>query len=388
MVTKFVYVITTSANEPDDNTSTSTNTNENEKVLYEMLSHQKDVISDYYTNKKWDRYKKQGNIYELIFTTGHTFPSLSSYIPISRSFFKHWEILHDFADVLAFQKAVRATFLAEGPGGFIEAFTRYRSQASKGSDKLFGITLISSDRCVPNWKLSRNMQEQNNIRLLMGADGTGSLYSRKNIESYVAEIGEASCDYVTADGGFDFSNNFNNQEEISVRLIISEIYTAMRLLKPGGKFLLKIFDIYQPITKQIIAVLKANFETLYFIKPLTSRPANSEKYILCINASGAFEHRKALEEVVGMPQKMLNPHRLNGVQLISPTEFNMYYMARQIVSINMSLMSINCNQDHMETIRMQLEKGIKWLHKYKIPVQTDAIRYYKQMLKAMPDTST
>ena len=63
-------------------------------------------------------------------------------------------------------------------------------------------------------------------------------------------------------------------------------------------------------------------------------------------------------------------------------------MARQIVSINMSLMSINCNQDHMETIRMQLEKGIKWLHKYKIPVQTDAIRYYKQMLKAMPDTST
>ena len=52
-----------------------------------------------------------------------------------------------------------------------------------------------------------------------------------------------SIDYITGDGGFDFSIDFNNQENISFKLILSQIFFALIMQKEGGNFVLKIFDI-------------------------------------------------------------------------------------------------------------------------------------------------
>lgn len=333
--------------------------------LFSFLTDQKNIISEFYTNKKWDKFKKQSNQFELVFTTGHTFPSLSSYSPISRSFFKHWEILHDFKEELSFltNPKVRATFLAEGPGGFIEAFVKYRQK----TDDLFGITLISQDRCVPNWKISKTMQEQSNIKLLHGKDKTGSLYNEENIQEYIKEIGRGQCEYITADGGFDFSNNFNNQEETSIRLINAEVYTAFALQKPGGVFLLKIYDIHLDDTKKIIYNLKSNYDKLYFTKPLTSRPANSEKYILCTGYRG-----------YGLLNKSIRPS-LSFLNELN--EFNAIFIMKQIISINKSLMSIKCNQSFNETLMVQLKRGIQWLHKYNIPIMKESLIFYKKLVK-------
>lgn len=366
MVSKYVYLLDdTEISGPEPTLDTTD--------LSKDLQDHKMKIGEFYTNKKWDKFKKQTNFFELIFTTGHHLPSLSSYLPISRSFFKHWEILHDFKDALAFPATgMRIACLAEGPGGFIESFVHYRKQ---NTDKIFGVTLISSDRCVPMWKLSKSMIEKANITLLYGKDKTGSLYKKENVDDYVEKIGPASCDYITADGGFDFSNNFDNQEEISMQLISSEIYTALRLQKKGGAFLLKIYDINLLSTKKLLWILKQNYETLNFIKPLTSRPANSEKYILCIGFRGPSS---------SAPTKDLTPSFLQKIN-----EFNTVYMIRQIVNINLSLISINCNQNHNETLKVQIEKGLKWLHKYNIPVNKESLLYYKKaMTNQIKDKNT
>ena len=368
MVSKYVYTIS-------DECSNKSNVvlPESTTILSNMLIEHKMKIGNYYTNKKWDKFKKQNNVYELIFTTGHTFPSLSSYLPISRSFFKHWEILHDFEDELGFKnkQSIKASFLAEGPGGFIEAFSKYRSGFS---DQLFGMTLISSDRCVPNWKLPKKIIEKSNIKLLFGEDNTGSLYNIDNINHFVNHVGLQSCDYITADGGFDFSNNFNNQEEISLCLISREVYTALKLQKQGGAFLLKTYDINLLSTRKLLFILKQNYIKLHIIKPLTSRPANSEKYILCTGYQGLSKH---IDEILKDTSYYPVPYPSFLYQL---DEYNALYIMRQIISINNSLVSINCNQSYTENLKLQLKKGIKWLHKYKIPVLKDSISFYKKII--------
>ena len=343
-----------------------------DEKLANVLEDQKNVINNFFENKKWDKHKKQSNPYELVFTSGS--PSIAKLNPLSRSYFKHWEILKDFKKELCpiFSKAsLTCAFLAEGPGGFIEAFTAFRDPQSK--DTLFGITLISSDKSVPSWRLTKDVQQKHNISLLYGPEGNGSLYSMKNIIAFVQRIQENSCDYITADGGFDFSGDFNNQEENSIRLIISEIYMAIRCQKIGGAFLLKIFDINLPITRTLLYILYELYESITFVKPLTSRPANSEKYILCQNYKGT----KTTSSVIDVLAQCIRTGKYNFIiESVFPSHeflesvyyFNVTYVINQIIHINTTLCFIANDHDEARTLRSQIEHALKWCHKYEIPI--------------------
>ena len=60
---------------------------------------------------------------------------------------------------------------------------------------------------------------------------------------------------ITADGGFDFSIDFNKQEELAIRLILTEAIYAIILQKKGGVFILKIFDTFLKGTVDILYLL-------------------------------------------------------------------------------------------------------------------------------------
>jgi hypothetical protein len=49
----------------------------------------------------------------------------------------------------------------------------------------------------------------------------------------------------------------------------------------GGVFVLKIYDMHFAITQQLIMLLCLYYRKVGVVKPLTSRPGNSEKYLLC-----------------------------------------------------------------------------------------------------------
>ena len=51
--------------------------------------------------------------------------------------------------------------------------------------------------------------------------------------------------------------------------------------KLGGHFVLKIFDIFEDCTIDILYLLNTFYEKVIVMKPYTSRYANSEKYIIC-----------------------------------------------------------------------------------------------------------
>ncbi len=342
--------------------------------LHKILREQKECINDQFWSKKWDRFKKYANDFELIFTSGFGSPSISSYIPISRSFFKLWEILHDFEDVLLIKndpQGLKAAFLAEGPGGFIEAFATYRGDKFC-NDKLYGVTLLSSDRNIPCWKVPPRLMNANNIMLLGGADGTGSLYNNDNINSFVHVIGANSCAFVTADGGFDFSTNFNGQEELSSALISAEINTALQLLQCGGTFILKMFDINTDLSFQLLALLRLNFQRVIISKPLSSRPANSEKYIICISFKG---HTTSLTPVNKVPSSLVQ----------DVVYFNALNIIRQSIHINRTFCLIHSSKQDKndpifcKTLKFQLANAIRWCNKYNIQINPRAIIAYKSM---------
>jgi 23S rRNA U2552 (ribose-2'-O)-methylase RlmE/FtsJ len=249
--------------------------------MHKMITTYKNKITPYYNNRTWDKYKKLSNEFELIFTTPNTKSNVSLYNPVSRSFFKMWEIIYDFkndvlSSMVASENNVKCLFLAEGPGGFLEAVMKYRSNKN---DQYYGMTLRPDTKSIPEWKLKKF--DMSNITTLYGADNTGNLYNLENTHYLEETLGKNSMDLITADGGFDFSSDFNNQEDQSMKLIRCEVYCALHLLKEDGSFILKIYDMFNHQTIHLMSILKQCFKTIHIIKPLTSRPANSEKYLLC-----------------------------------------------------------------------------------------------------------
>ncbi len=364
-----------------------------DKKLGAILKQCKNEIHE--KSRVWDTFKKQTNSFELVFTTSTEFPSIAGVSPVSRSYFKHWEVLHDFEAELGVlwrrEGGLTCAFMAEGPGGFIEAFVKWRRAGVEGGagrgDALYGITLLSADRTVPTWRFSRAFLSENNISLLSGRDGTGSLYNLDNIRDYVDTIGANRCQYVTADGGFDFSGNFDDQEADGFWLILCEIYAALLLQAPQGAFLCKIYDTNLEKTRQLLFILFKCYDSVTMIKPHTSRPANSEKYVLCRGfcgkeAAGAFLRvlSGAIESGVWSGQGV----DISNEFVESLCMYNVFFTMKQIININLTISHIEMegaaargvdeNVKKNENIRAQAENALRWCFKYKVPINTKSLQ--------------
>ena len=368
--------------------------------LHRALNACKNQISRYYHNRKWDMCKKFTNEYELVFTSSFEHPGIAAHVPISRSFFKLWEMLHDFGDELVSgtAPALRAVFLAEGPGGFMESFAKYRAGPDGTrdvQDVMHGMTLMSKHKNIPNWKvLSMFRAPSAQLHIHRGADGTGDLYNVANIDALVADAGEAACDFVTADGGFDFSNDFNNQEGTSLRLVLSEVYAALRLQAKGGSFVLKVYDMHAPATLQLLCVLRKSYGAMRFVKPLTSRPANSEKYVMCTAFRGApAAVMRALRAacMAGGTPAIIDRHLQDVAAVPVPMlqniiDYNTHYIARQVCYISRTILLIqegdSAKHDAADRLRMQLRKSLRWCHKYHIPSSLPSLNKYRDAVTA------
>lgn len=365
-------------------------------LIHQQLVSQKNSITHYHKSRKWDKYKKMTNDYELIFTSTQGCPSIAEHFPISRSYFKLWEILTDFRTEINFPDVpLNVVFLADAPGGFGEAFLNFRNRNYSDNrddyDNLYGMSLKATNKIIPSWKFDENFCRARNLKLLYGEAGNGNLYDISNIHSLVDNIGKSSCQFITADGGFDFSSDFNNQEEMSLRLVLCEIYAALQLQAQGGTFILKIYDIHNIITMKLLYILKLFYEDLYFTKPLSSRPANSEKYVVCTNfnvPSVKVPHYKFILTIMRQNIVMFNKNvickdiDLPSSFMLDIVHFNRIYIMNQTIQIMKTLSLIEKVEttndiNEFAIIKHQLKKAIKWCYKYKIKVSKDALKKYK-----------
>ena len=397
--------------------------------LCEMLSKTKLQIEP--MENSWDNYKKLTNPYEFIHTV---VPGCKTQVsrmkPLSRSFYKMIEICthfnlcsrekcrngsngsngsndndNDFFRIgnfgnghsynhnhNAFMQSVvipESSFpmhseptmssfhLAEGPGGFIEAVCHLRKNPN---DVYYGMTLVNNDSKCPGWKKTKNFLEENrNVVIEKGIDDTGNLLSVENFEYCYKKYG-GKMDLITADGGVDFSENFNDQEYTATKLIIAQIIYAISMQSSGGNFVLKVFDIFSNATVDALYLLSSLYKEVYIMKPKTSRYANSEKYVICKDFNG----NKNENNIKSLIEKFHeNFHNLvsdsniesffrfkhDRVYLTRIEEMNAIFGENQIENIINTLnLIMNKNTEKTEILKKSnVQTCIQWCDKHGIP---------------------
>lgn len=350
--------------------------------LTNIASEYKNEIDNYNNTYYWDKAKKKTNPYELIHIPhykNYTNHGIALNNPISRSYFKLMEMIHNFNIIPMHSDKIVSVNLAEGPGGFIEAIAEKRN--NNPNDKYFGITLKTTNKFIPSWKRANEIFKEKNLDTDLVY---GSLYSLNNINAFYDRIGDNKADIVTGDGGFDYSKDFNKQEQMSYRLIFSQIVMCLKIQKIGGCFVCKVFDLNSLVSLKLIYLLCVLYEDVYITKPLTSRPANSEKYLVAKNFKGVdegyisnlheiilrwneYDHRKLY--VNDLFKNVLHPKFIFTMNL-----FNNIMTIQQINHLKKTLQFIKIMQDNQYELD-QIGNAINWCNKYGVEINKDCKHY-------------
>jgi hypothetical protein len=256
------------------------------------LQQAKNEIDLFYKEGKWDDYKKITNPYEYIFLSWNrrTSRSVAVRTPLSRSYFKMIELwkrldLEDeLADLVERDGGLITAHAAEGPGGFIEACAVSAESAEWEFKSAHAITLRSDAKNIPGWRKATSFLEAHpQIAIHTGADGTGNILIKANQDAFVETVRTAyphGAHLFTADGGFDFSSDYNAQEDSVFPLLLAESLLGLRTLAKGGCLVIKCFDTLEQPTLDLIWLLGRAFRTWGLMKPRTSRAGNAERYII------------------------------------------------------------------------------------------------------------
>lgn len=344
--------------------------------------------------KDWDYFKKKCNPFECVTTNG----GVANYVPISRAYFKMLEITTIFKDLFKNIDPVEpftTLHLAEGPGGFMECINNMLQDMNYNNYKMYGMTLLKDDKSVPAWKKTSYFLEYNkHIEILKGKDGTGDLYNIDNIYDILSHM-KTKATIITGDGGFDFSNDFNQQESMSFPLLYCQSLAALLCQKKGGVFILKCFDTYQPKTLQLLYLLNKCYGSIHFVKPHTSRPANSEKYLVCVDFLDNISEREIYNLLMDIPKigsiinNNLEISKYNSSDMTfynSINIINRIMFSRQKEFINSTLdIIVNNKLDEQkeELFKTQILTSSEWCKRYgiKINYQSKFLNSYTLLAK-------
>ena len=263
-------------------------------------------------------------------------------------------------------------------------------------DNIYGITLKSIDKDIPGWtKASHFLKKNQNVTISYGADGTGNIYNLDNIKRFASHFSN-DAELVTADGGFDFSTDFNKQEQSSLRIIFCEIVLALSIQKKGGAFVCKVYDSYTRVSVSFLYLLHCLYKEVYITKPYTSRPANSEKYIVCkgfLGISSALLSKlyiivrswELIESRDDHIYQIINWDNIPDIFKSKLYNFNSFYYNQQTRNIIRTLKLIDSinnepdfeNKDKFKhIIKYQTQCAFFWCKKYKCKINYDS-DYFK-----------
>ena len=327
--------------------------------------------------KEWDYLKKKSNPFECVTTNG----GLANYTPISRAYYKMLEIVHMFkSQMLKLSEPFNTLHLAEGPGGFMECIHNVLDDMGFRDYKMYGMTLIKDEKSVPSWKRSNFFFDNNpNVKIISGKDGTGDLYNIDNIYDIAKHLPE-KAEIITGDGGFDFSTDFNQQESMSLPLLYCQSLAALLSQKKGGMFVLKFFDTYQTKTLQLIYLLRKCYNNLYFVKPYTSRPANSEKYLVCVDFLDNVSKEDIHKLLLDIPRIGSTMNNQLEISKYNTTDIDFYQSINEINDITferqkefiLSTLSLHSDQvmeqKKEELFKNQIMTSSEWCKMYGIKI--------------------
>lgn len=109
-------------------------------------------------------------------------------------------------------------------------------------------------------------------------------------------------DLVISDGAPDVTGLHDLDIYVQSQLLFAALNLALCVLKPGGKFVAKIFRGRN--VDLLYAQLKVFFEKVYVAKPRSSRASSVEAFIVCINFQPPEGFTASLEEPLGVGSRL------------------------------------------------------------------------------------
>jgi hypothetical protein len=278
------------------------------------------------------------------------------------------------------------------------------------------MTLMSDSPTVPGWRKSQAFLEKNtNVFIETGADGTGDITQEPNLLHCAGKYG-AKMDLVTADGGFDFSGDFNHQENQVGLLLVSQLAMTTAVQKKGGTLIMKLFDVFTKLSLDIVYLLTLMYDKVSIVKPNTSRYANSERYAVAQgfkssdgrldwtvqfapileriptqrlseqssqdeNGSGSGENTAEVSRCANI-LSLVNDD-VPRILLTKIEESNASIGQQQMDNISSTLTLIkNPRQDKMERMRISsIQRCVVWCQKHDLPYSRD-VRHFNMFLSA------
>ncbi|KAH8789423.1 uridine-2'-O--methyltransferase TRM7 [Hyaloscypha finlandica] len=111
-------------------------------------------------------------------------------------------------------------------------------------------------------------------------------------------------DLVLSDGAPDVTGLHDLDIYVQSQLLFAALNLALCVLRPGGKFVAKIFRGRN--VDLLYAQLKIFFERVVVAKPRSSRASSVEAFIVCLNFSPPEGFKASLEEPLGVGDKLPN----------------------------------------------------------------------------------
>lgn len=170
-----------------------------------------------------------------------------------------------------------------GPGAFTQALLQ--SGRQQGWQRMHGYGMTLGGVSGLDWY--PHLLKSKYFTCTYGLDGTGDIFKLSNLECLASLTVTAPVMLVVADGGFtvDFAVA-NYQETISSRILYGQWLAALKLLRPGGCFVLKLFDTFSPLSRALLYLSCFLYRRVHIAKPRHSRVVNSERYLVCIDFQG------------------------------------------------------------------------------------------------------
>lgn len=136
------------------------------------------------------------------------------------------------------------------------------------------------------------------------ASSSGGGGNKKTDTAAAAASAQASnpVDLVLSDGAPDVTGLHDLDIYVQSQLLFAALNLALCVLKPGGKFVAKIFRGRN--VDVLYAQLKIFFEKVVVAKPRSSRASSVEAFIVCINFRPPPGFRASLEEPLGVGERL------------------------------------------------------------------------------------
>ena len=223
----------------------------------------------------------------------------------NRAYYKMWEILLDnkIIDKPNFQYIA----LAEAPGNFVKCVKNLKSPEWNDfiiCTLLNDMNTVNQGNFFDKYKNSIFGNSKGNLKLsnTKDKDFNGNLTKSSDINIFInyVETNNLYADLITADGGLQKSNNIDYllEEYNHLPLFLGEIITALFTQKIDGTFILKMYDMVYNNSVNLLNLLSSFYNNVYITKPYSSRPCNTEKYIVCSNFKGISSNKSDKDKIL------------------------------------------------------------------------------------------